>query len=152
MASPFLFFLWITSSSLSFYLQTCPRAVTPQREFTNFPYQLSRARWSISVDQIQILVRIWLVHFSWLFIHSPKCSSKKNMISWGMYKLPLCQWAAKNPKNELWGQEGTFGTWIAIDISQCNNSDYRQIGIYGLFGCFLYDTLKANILIYRFVP
>lgn len=133
MASPFLFFLWIYIITI-FLSSNLPQNSDPQIEFTNFPYQLSRARWSVSVDQIRFLVRIWSVHFSQLFIHSPISSSKKNMISWGMYKLPLCQWAAKNPKNELWGQEGTFGTWIIIDISQCNNSDIDRLGFMGYLG------------------
>lgn len=47
------------------------------------------------------------------------------------------------PKNGVWGQEGTFGICIIIGISQCINSDYRQVGIYGLFWCFLCDKLKA---------
>lgn len=68
-----------------------------------------------------------------------------------MYKLLLCQWAAKVPKNGMWGQEGTNGFCIVIGISQCVNSDYRQIGIYGLFWGFLCDKLKAYILIFQYV-
>lgn len=51
----------------------------------------------------------------------------------------------------LWGQEGTFGTFIIIGISQCDNSDYRQVVIYGIFWCFLCNKLKAYILVCQFV-
>lgn len=34
----------------------------------------------------------------------------------------------------VWGQKGTFGTCIIIGISQCVNSDYRQVVINVYFG------------------